>query len=180
MFFNFNNFPLYFYFSPCRNLRQPAVGHCDILRYCPPLRLPLCLLEALLAAMAGQGGWGAQPDVGAAARNRRAGRSPRAVPFTPAAAEEGGPVLVLALPLAGTAGTPPLLWPGGARERGGRRGGWRAKRNPRALIPGYGLLPQQCWWAMPLKTHVVSRKLSNKPMFLSFLTWCWSEPHKTF
>lgn len=93
----------------CRNLRQPAVGHRDVLRHRPPLRVALRLLEALLAAMAGQGGRRAEPDVGAAARDRRVGRGRGAVAFTPAAAEEGGPLLFLALPFAGAAGTPPLL-----------------------------------------------------------------------
>lgn len=105
----------FLYFAPsfcsslCRNLRQPAVGHRDVLRHRPPLRVPLRLLEALLAAMAGQGGRRAEPDVGAAARDRRVGRGRGAVAFTPAVAEEGGPLLFLALPLAGAAGTPPLL-----------------------------------------------------------------------
>lgn len=95
-----------------RYLRQPAVGHRDILRHRPPLRLPLRLLEALLAAVARQGGRGDKPDVGFVARNRR-NREPRrsrgVVSLTPAAAEEGWPIVILALPLPGPAGPPPLL-----------------------------------------------------------------------
>lgn len=138
---------------PRRDLCQSAVGHRDILWHRPPLRLPLCLLEALLAAMAGQGGRRPEPDIGAAARKRRR-RKPRrhrrVVALTPAAAEEGGPLLILALPLPGPSGPapPPFLWPGGAGEGRGRRCDRGTTRNPGALVPGYGLLPQQCWWEL--------------------------------
>lgn len=129
---------------PCRDFCQSAVGHRDILRHRPPLRLPLCFLEALLAAMAGQGGRRLEPYVRVAARERRGGRPRRRViAITPADAEEGGPLLVLSLPLPGSA-SPPLLRPGGAGEGGGRRCGWRTTGDPGALLPGYGLLPQQC------------------------------------
>lgn len=130
----------------CRDLCQSAVSHRDILRHRPPLRVPLRLLEALLAAMAGQGGWRPEPDVGVAARKRRR-RKPRRsrgiVALTPAAAEEGGPFLVLALPNSGPAGTasPPFLRPGWAGEGGGRSCGRGATWDPGALLPGYGLLP---------------------------------------
>lgn len=133
---------------PRRDLCQSAVRHRDILWHRPPLRLPLCLMEALLAAMAGQGGRRPEPDIGVAARKRRR-RKPRwhwrLVPPTAAAAEEGGPVLVLTLPLLGPAPSP-LLWPGGAGEGGSRGCGWGTARDPGALLPGYGLLPQQCRW----------------------------------
>lgn len=115
----------------CRDLCQSAVGHRDILRHRPPLRLPLRLLEALLAAMAGQGGRWPEPDIGVAARKRRR-RKPRrprgVVALTPAAAEEGRPLLILALPDSGPAGpaSPTFLRPGGAGEGGGRRCGWGA------------------------------------------------------
>ncbi|KAA8585466.1 hypothetical protein FQN60_004160 [Etheostoma spectabile] len=100
--------------SNCRDLCQSAVGHCDILRHRPPLRLPLRLLEALLAAMEGQGGRRPEPDIGVATRKRRCWKPRRhrgLVTLTPLAAEEGGPLLVLALPLPGPAGSapPPFL-----------------------------------------------------------------------
>lgn len=143
--------------SPClpplsyRDLCQSPVGHRDVLWHRPSLSLPLRLLEALLAAMAGQGGRRPEPDIGAAARKRRRrkprGRRPGGA-LAPAAAEEGGHLLVLALPHPGPAGPapPPFLWFGGAGEGGGRGCGWGAKWDPGALLPGHGLLPQQCWW----------------------------------
>lgn len=121
-----------------RDLCQPAVRHRHFLRHRAALRLSLRLVEAVLAAMAGQGGGRSEPDLGAAARQRR----PRGRGLAAAAthAEKGRPLVLLALPLAGP--TPPtLLRSGGAR---GGPGGWcggRAPRDPGALLPGHGLLP---------------------------------------
>lgn len=100
--------------------------------------------------MEGQRGRRPEPDLGAAAWKRRRGK-PRGhrgllTPTAPAA-EEGGTLLVLALPLAGTAGTAPspFLRPGGVGEGGGGRRGRGATGVPGAVLPGHGLLPQQCW-----------------------------------
>lgn len=151
----------------CRDLCQSAVGHCDILRHRPPLRLPFRLLEALLATMAGQGGRRSEPDIGVASWNRRC-RKPCScrglVTLTPAAAEERGPLLVLALSHPWPAGPapPPFLWPSGAGEGWGRRRGWRAKWDPGALLPGHGHLPQQCWWESKDTQTFISARLKER------------------
>lgn len=134
----------------CRDLCQSAVGHRDILWHRAPFCLLICLLETLLAPMAGQGRWRTELDIRVATW-KCWGREPRrrrgVLTLTPAAAEEGGPLLIFALPLSRSAGSasPPLLWPGGAGEGGGWRCSWGATWDPGALLPGHGLIPQQCW-----------------------------------
>lgn len=108
--------------------------------------------------MAGQGGRRPEPYIGVAARERRRRRPRRrVVALTPADAEEGGPLFLLALPLPGSA-SPPLLRPGGAGEGGGGSCGWRTTWDAGALLPGYGLLPQQCWWE---RKQALNSRLSN-------------------
>lgn len=117
--------------------------------------------------MAGQGGRRSEPDIGVASWNRRC-RKPCScrglVTLTPAAAEERGPLLVLALSHPWPAGPapPPFLWPSGAGEGWGWRRGWRAKWDPGALLPGHGHLPQQCWWESKDMQTFISARLKER------------------
>lgn len=98
----------------CRDLCQSAVGHRDILWHRAPLCLLICFLETLLAPMAGQGRRRAELDIRVAAWKcwgREPRRRRRVLTLTSPAAEEGGPLLILALPLPRAAGpaSPPFL-----------------------------------------------------------------------